>query len=79
MHLWLVTYWDPCKKGGIHILKILEVLKQWKVSAISSSTGIVESGDKNFVLDLKLLFIIVDFFSGRFSPQVFYYETSLFH
>ena len=24
----LVTYWDPCnKKGGVHILKSLEVLK----------------------------------------------------
>ena len=25
----LVTYWDPCnKKGGVHILKSLEVLKR---------------------------------------------------
>ena len=41
--------------------------------------GIVESRDKCFVLDLKLLFTIVDCFSGRFSPRVFYCETSLFH
>ena len=41
--------------------------------------GIVESRDKGFVLDLKLLFTIVDFFSGRFSPRFFYCETSLFH
>ena len=68
MHLWLVTYWDPCKKVGIHILKILEVLKQWKVSAVSSSTGIVESRNNGFVLHLKLLFIIVDYFSRRFPP-----------
>ena len=32
---------------------------------------IVESRDKGFVLDLKLLFIIVDFFSGRFPPRFF--------
>ena len=69
MHLWLVTYWDPCKKGGVHILKSLEVLKRWKVSAVNSSTGIVESRDKGFVLDLKLLFTIVDCFSGRFPPR----------
>ena len=46
---------------------------------MSSSTGIVESRDKGFVLDFKLLFNIVDCFSGRFPPQVFYCETSLFH
>ena len=28
MHHWLVTYWDMCKKGGVHILKSLEVLKR---------------------------------------------------
>ena len=33
--------------------------------------GIVESRDKGFVLDLKLLFIIVDCFSGRFPPRFF--------
>ena len=33
--------------------------------------GIVESRDKGFVLDLKLLFIIVDFFSERFAPSFF--------
>ena len=38
---------------------------------MSSSTGIVESRDKDFVLDLKLLFSIVDCFSGRFPPRFF--------
>ena len=38
---------------------------------MSSSTGIVESRDKGFVLDLKLLFTIVDCFSERFSPKFF--------
>ena len=46
---------------------------------MSSSTGIVESRDKSFVLDLKLLFTIVNCFSGRFPPQFFYFETSSFH
>ena len=32
---------------------------------------IVESRDKGFVLDLKLLFTIVDCFSGRFPPKFF--------
>ena len=79
VHHWLVTYWDPCKTGSVHILKSSEVLKQSKVSTVSSSTGIVESRDKSFALDLKLLFIIVDCFSGRFPPWFFYCETSLFH
>ena len=38
---------------------------------MSSSTGIVESRDKDFVLDLKLLFSILDCFSGRFPPRFF--------
>ena len=38
---------------------------------MSSSTGIVESRDKGFVLNLKLLFTIVDYFSGRFPPKFF--------
>ena len=38
---------------------------------MSSSTGIVESMVKGFVLDLKLLFTIVDCFSGRFPPMFF--------
>ena len=42
-----------------------------KVFAVSSSTGIVESRDKGFVLDLKLLFTIVNFFLGRFPPRFF--------
>ena len=32
---------------------------------------IVESRDKGFVLELKLLFTIVDFFSRRFPPRFF--------
>ena len=36
-----------------------------------SSTRIVESRDKVFVLDLKLLFTIVDCFSRRFPPRFF--------
>ena len=38
---------------------------------MSSSTRIVESRDKGFVLDLKLLFTIVNCFSGRFPPKFF--------
>ena len=38
---------------------------------MSSSTKIVESRDKGFILDLKLLFSIVDCFSGRFLPRFF--------
>ena len=38
---------------------------------MSSSTGIVESRDKGFVLDLKLLFTIVDCFLGGFPPRFF--------
>ena len=38
---------------------------------MSSSTGIVESRDKGFILDLKLLFSIMDCFSGRFPPRYF--------
>ena len=38
---------------------------------MSSSMGIVESRDKDFVLDLKLLFSIMDCFSGRFPPRFF--------
>ena len=33
--------------------------------------GIIESRDKGFILDLKLLFIIVDCFLGRFPPRFF--------
>ena len=72
MHHWLVTYWESCiKNGGAYILKSSEVLKRYKVSAVSLSRGIVESKDKGFVLDLKLLFTIVDCFSERFSPRFF--------
>ena len=38
---------------------------------MNSSTRIVESKDKGFVLDLKLLFTIVDCFSGRFPLRFF--------
>ena len=41
------------------------------VSVVNSSTGIIESRDKGFVLDLKLLFTIVNCFSGRFPPRFF--------
>ena len=34
--------------------------------------GIVESRDKSFVLDLKLLFSIMDCFLGRFPPRFFF-------
>ena len=67
------------QKGGVHILKSSEVLKQWKFSVVSSSIGIEESKDKGFVLDLKILFTIVDCFLGRFLPRCFYCETSLFY
>ena len=67
------------KGEDVHILKSSEVLKQQKVSAVSSSTEIVEFKDKSFVLDLKLLFTIVNCFLGRFPPRFFYCEPSLFH
>ena len=38
---------------------------------MSSYTGIVEFRDKSFVLDLKLLLIIVDCFLRRFPPRFF--------
>ena len=38
---------------------------------MSSSTRIVESRNNGFVLDLKLLFTIVDCISGRFPPMFF--------
>ena len=38
---------------------------------MSSSTGIVESREKGFVLDVKLLFTIVNCFTGRFPPKFF--------
>ena len=38
---------------------------------MSSSTGVVEFRDKGFVLDLKLLFTIVDCFLERFPPSFF--------
>ena len=38
---------------------------------MSSSTGIIKSRDKSFLLDLKLLFTIVNCFLGRFPPKFF--------
>ena len=38
---------------------------------MSLSTGIVESRDKGFVLNLKLLFTIVDCLLGRFPTRFF--------
>ena len=38
---------------------------------MSSSTGIVEFRNKGFVLNLKLLFTIVNCFLGRFPPRFF--------
>ena len=38
---------------------------------MSSSTEIVEFRDNGFVLDLKLLFTIVNFFSKRFPSKFF--------
>ena len=39
-------------------MKSSEVLKQWKVSNISSSMEIVESRDKGFVTKCFLIFIV---------------------
>ena len=60
------------QKGGVHILKISEVLRRYKVSAVSSSTRIVESRDKGFVLDLKFLFTTFQegFLSGFFIMKL---------
>ena len=52
-------------------MKSSKVLKRLKVSAISSSTGIVESSDKGFVLNLTLLFTIVNCFLGKFPLRFF--------
>ena len=70
---------ESMQNGGVHLLKSSEVLKRQKVSTVSSSMGIVEFRDKDFVPDLKLLFTIVNCFSGRFPPRFFYCEISLFH
>ena len=67
----LVTYQDSCIIGGVHILESSKVLKWQKVSTVSSSIRIIESRDKSFVLDLKLLFIIVDYFLRKFPPKFF--------
>ena len=34
--------------------------------------GTIESRNKGFILDLKLLFTIVDCFLGRFPPRFFF-------
>ena len=78
----LVTYWDSCK-GVSHVLGSVQQ-KGW-CSYIEEFRGsetvegfcyefiyrIVESRDNGFVLDLKLLFTIVNCFSGRFPPRFF--------
>ena len=61
----LVTYWDPCIEGW-H-----SYIEEFRGSTVSSSTRIVESRDKGFVLDLKLHFTIVNCFSGKFPPRFF--------
>ena len=45
---------------------------------MSSSTGIVEFRNKSFVLDLKLLFTIVDCFMRRFPPRFFTVKLDYF-
>ena len=47
------------------------MLKSSKVFAVSSFMRVVESRDTGFVLDLILLFTIVNFFLGRFLPKFF--------
>ena len=69
-HASLVSHVLGSVQKGWHS-QSLEVLKQQKVSTVSSFTGIVESRDKCFVLDLKLLFIIVNYFLGRFPLRFF--------
>ena len=49
-------------------MKSSKVLKQLKVYAVSSSTGIVES---SYVLNLTLLFTIVHCFLGKFPLRFF--------
>ena len=66
------------QKGGVHILKSSDVRKRQKVSAVSSSTRIVESKDKSFVLDLKLLFTIMKCFLGRFPSSFFTMKLDCF-
>ena len=45
---------------------------------MNSSTGIVESRDKSFVLNLKLLFTIVNCFLGKFLPRFFIVKLVFF-
>ena len=53
-----------------------KVLKLKKLSEVSSSIGFVEIKEKKFVLDLKLFFIIVNYFLGRFSLITFTFGTN---
>ena len=57
------------QKGWRSYIEEFRSFEAMKVSAVSSSTEIVEFRDKGFVLDLKLLFTIVNCFSGRFLPR----------
>ena len=70
VHHWLVTYWDPCKgwRSYIEEFRGSEAVEGFCCKFIY---GDVESRDKSFALDMKLLFIIVDCFSRRFPPRFF--------
>ena len=72
-------YWDPCIKGWHSYIEEFRGSEAVEGFAVSSSTGIVESRDKCFVLDLKLLLYYSELLFGKVSPQVFYCETSWFH
>ena len=63
---------ESVQKDDVHILKSTEVLKQWKVSNISSSMEIVESRDKGFVTKCFLIFIVdeVENFAAKNLLQV---------
>ena len=77
-----VTYWDSCKGvshvlGSVHQKRWRSYIGEFKGSKAVEGFwckfiyGIIESRDKGFVLDLKLLFTIMDCFSGRFPPRFF--------
>ena len=59
------------KKNHNYISKISSKINQLVYCLPKLYIGIVESRGKGFLLDLKLLFIIVDCFQGRFPPKFF--------
>ena len=59
------------QKGWHSYIEQCRGSKVIKVSTVGSYMGIVESRVKGFVLDLKLLFTIVDYFSRRFPHRFF--------